>query len=83
MWFRNRQVADLPAHITGTAAVWQEYSDQRKNSYIYHEGNTFWTIEYLNEEWYYITWDELKEAYFVAQDDKVKKPFLIGLGMSR
>ena len=80
MWFRNRQTADLPGYITGTAGVWQEFNDTRKNCYIYAEGTTFWTIEYLNEEWYYITWDDVKEAYFVARDDKVKQPFLIGLG---
>jgi len=51
--------ANLPSSITGSMAVWVESMAQGTAAYCLHNlsnNHNFPTIEYLNDNWYYLHW---------------------------
>ena len=67
-FFRNRRKDDLPGYLKG-ATWWTEYQPSRKSTYKIPVNDRWFSLEYINNEWYYTTWDEIKETYAVVGED--------------
>ena len=78
-FFRNRRKDDLSEYLKG-ATRWTEYQPSRKSSYKIPVNSRWFSIEYINNEWYYTTWDDSKESYAVVGEDQISKPYELGLG---
>ena len=73
-----RKTNDLPEEITGSGAVWYDPGNSPSGHKIppsYHTeiGNKATVIEFLNNQWYPIDWDDGKYlGYWVFPDQKFK-----------
>src|ERR1700748_1247645 len=79
VYIANRTSDDLPDNIKGTAR-WGKHRHSRKNSYEIKIKDTWYPVEYINHEWWYITWSDLKTSYTFSGEDKIPAPNLLGLG---
>jgi len=79
-FFRNRKKDDLPEHLKGSAR-WKEHHPSRRNTYEVQVNDQGFSVKYINNEWYYTTWDSLREAYAVVGEDRISRPYELGLGM--
>ena len=75
-----RTEANLPRMLTGRAVVWLEVGD--KEGSVYHLQNPqdkqlLLAIEYINDEWYYLHWDQGK--YFASSQSQIVTPISLGL----
>jgi hypothetical protein len=74
----SRLKPDLPKSIVGFA-WWYKSSNPHKSSYLLKSNAKWWPIEYINSHWYYLTWNNKSEEYWVSQEDKVLSPMIFGL----
>ena len=52
----------------------------RKSAYHVFTTAKWWPVEYLNDSWHYITWGDHAKEYYVAKEDQISQPVLVGLG---
>jgi len=57
-----------------------EYQPSRKSTYEIPVNSKWFSIKYINNKWYYTTWDNTREAYAVLGEDRISKPYELGLG---
>jgi hypothetical protein len=76
---RVRRTPDLPEQIVGKAR-WNQAEHARRSSYLLKINDKWWPIEFINKNWYYLTWHEKTDAYWVSSEDKINSPALLGLG---
>ena len=75
-WIQPRSTNDLPEEITGSGAVWYSPGKSPTNHKIppsYHVkiGSKATPIEFINNQWYPIDWDDGKYlGYWVFPDQK-------------
>ena len=79
VYIANRTSDDLPDNIRGVAR-WAKHRHSRKNSYEIKIKDMWYPVEYINHEWWYITWSDLKTSYAFSGEDKIPTPNLLGLG---
>jgi hypothetical protein len=75
----SRLKLDLPEELVGFAQWYKSLSNLRKSSYLLKSNSKWWPIEYLNSHWYYLTWNNKSEEYWVSSEDKVLSPTIFGL----
>ena|ERR1700691_3297091 len=73
-----RDRADLPESITGKGAVWHEPSTSASGKIMppsYHAvfNNAYYPVEFINNKWYTITWDDTDKfkGYWVNRADVI------------
>jgi hypothetical protein len=82
--FSNRTTDDLPGEIKGKA-VWTDHTDSRQSAYYIRIRKYHYSVEYINECWYHISWDagtyHTKEGHEIVQHLNIrlgtkKEPYL-------
>ena len=76
--FVGRLKDDLPKEVKG-AARWYKASD-REWSYVLWRENKLRYVEYINDTWYWIGWNEKAKAFYTNRTNCIEKPELLGLG---
>ena len=71
---------DLPLSITGNAVTWLE--SDRPEASAYHlkfseDIQSRPAIEYINDEWHYLTWD--RTCYYTTPHSRIAAPLNFGL----
>src|SRR6201984_1176046 len=79
VYIANRTHDDILDNIRGSAQ-WTKHKHSRKNSYKINLKDPWFPVEYINHDWWYITWSDLKTSYVFAVDDRITAPNLVGLG---
>ena len=76
--FIGRQRDDLSKEVKG-AAQWYKALD-RDWSYILRRENKLRYVEYINNTWYWIGWNESTKAFYTNHTNRIEKLELLGLG---
>jgi hypothetical protein len=78
--FPNRTKDDLPVKIKGKA-IWTDHTDPRQSAYYIQIHKYHYSIEYINENWYHISWG--MGTYHTKQGHKITQHLNIGLGTKK
>ena len=70
--FNNRDENDLPKELKGEAK-WKPHKDKRRSAYSLPFDRKS-LVEYINSEWYFITWDKNAGKYSVNPRDIIRTP---------
>jgi hypothetical protein len=75
--FTNQTTDDLPAKIKGKA-LWTDHTDTCQSAYYIRIRKYHYSIEYINDSWYHISWDA--GTYHMKRSWEITKIVDIGLG---
>jgi hypothetical protein len=78
--FSNRTADDLPSEIKGKA-VWTDHTDSRQSAYYIRIRKYHYSVEYINERWYHISWDA--GTYHTKEGREITQYLNIGLGTKK
>jgi hypothetical protein len=76
----NRTTDDLPSEIKGKA-VWTDHTDSRQSAYYIRIRKYHYSVEYINERWYHISWDA--GTYHTKEGREITQHLNIGLGTKK
>src|ERR1700747_3506759 len=76
--FNNREENDPPKELKGEAK-WKPHKDGRRSAYSLPFDRKS-LVEYINNEWYFITWDKNAGKYSVNPRDIIRTPAWLLLG---
>ncbi len=78
---KTRSSMDLPLSLIGWAAVWIDLAQINASAYHLHylyNNQSFPPIEYINNNWYYLNWDNRR--YYTKPHSQIDTPMSFSLG---
>jgi hypothetical protein len=78
--FPNRTADNLPAEIKGKA-IWTDHTDLQQSAYYIRIHKYHYSVEYINECWYHISWDA--GTYHTKEGQEITQHLNIGLGTKK
>jgi hypothetical protein len=78
--FLNQTADDLPSKIKGKA-IWTDHTDPWQSTYYIRICKYHYSIKYINERWYHISWDV--GTYHTKEGREITQHLNIGLGTKK